>query len=148
MSFHEKSNVTMLVAIVLVYGWYFLQMIGIAQHAPVHEGLVALGTIAPVFAVTVVVLVVISIVAHIAIVVYEKRTYGVVDDKMDERDRLIELRGESRGGVVVSFGVLIAMGMLLIGNSAFLIANTLLAFLVVSEIVKGVSKLLDYRRGV
>lgn len=148
MSFHEKSNITMLIAVVLVYGWYFMQMIAIAGHAPVEQGLVAFGTIAPMLTITVVLLVVISIVAHVAIAVYEKRAYGQVDDKMDERDKLIELRGESRGGVIVSFGVLIAIGMLLIGNGTFLVANALLAFLVVSEIVKGVSKLIDYRRGV
>lgn len=148
MSFHEKSNIAMLAAVVLVYGWYFMQMIAIAGHAPVEEEVVAFGTIAPKLTITVILIVVISIVAHVAIAVYEKQAYGQVDDKMDERDRLIELRGESRGGVIVSLSVLIAIGMLLIGNGTFWVANTLLAFLVVSEIVKGVSKLIDYRRGV
>ena len=69
-------------------------------------------------------------------------------DAADERDRLIELRGDQRGGFLMTVALFSTMGLAMTGASVFWIAHGALAGLVVSELVKAVSKLIDYRRGV
>lgn len=145
MSFREKSTIATLAATILVYGWYFFNMIEIAET---ESGPVEMSVIATHFITAVVAVIVISIMSHIAIAIITKRVEGEVEDAGDERDKLIELRGESKGSVILAFGIVFTIGMILLENSAFALANSLLAWLVLSEIVKCAFKLLDYRRGI
>lgn len=142
MSFHEKSNLAMLAILIGVYGWYF----GTAAGSILGGGLppeAALAVTNLKMLVTVGAVVVISILAHIAIAAPSQ-----ADDTPDERDKLIEMRGDQRGGFVLGVFALLAMGIAMLGQPAYLIANTILAGLVAGEVVKAVSKLIDYRRGV
>lgn len=148
MSFHEKSTAIMLGAILATYGWYFYEMVEIAWGAPVDVSPVAVASIATHLFGTVVALVVIAAVGHGAVALYEYRQNGAVEDDMDERDRLIELKGERMGGTVLGGCVLMVIGMILLGFSQFWTANALLLAMVLAEVVKSVMKLVNYRRGV
>ncbi|WP_417459709.1 hypothetical protein [Kordiimonas sp.] len=145
MSFHEKSTAAMLAGIIIVYSWYFSKMRAVASTTHVEEGVVAIATIASLLAITVAMLVAIAIVAHIAIAIYEQTTTGDVDDTMDERDQLIELKSEHRSSTVLSVGVLAVLTLMLMNYSMFWTANALLGALVLSSITKCAFKLYYYR---
>ncbi|MGY6662552.1 MAG: hypothetical protein ACXIVO_09550 [Glycocaulis sp.] len=145
MSFHEKSNALMLGAIVLVYGVYFVLVLGqplmTGAQINTETGLVMSNGL---MLGSVVALVAIAIAGHVLIAVLAPKDA----DKHDERDKLIEMRGDQRGGFVMAFGAVCAMGLAMIAAAHFWIVNAILAGLVLGEIVKAVSKLIDYRRGV
>ena len=146
MSFHEKSNAVMLGIMALVAVLYVMlvsdQLRGVPADAVGEvRYITTLGFAVGVF-------VVLAVVAHILIVAFSVRTDGDEDDVADERDHLIDLRGERRGGFVLHVGVLAALMLALRGGEPFWIAHALLAGLVLAEMVKATSKLVDYRRGV
>ena len=143
MSFQEKSNAAMLVITAAVYGWYFVTSAG-----SVFGGLppdAALAATNMKMLLTVLIIVAVSIVAHILIAIMAP---SEANEAADERDKLIEMRGDQRGGFVLALFALLAMGLAMLGKPPYLFANTILAGLVAGELVKGVSKLIDYRRGV
>ena len=144
MSFHEKSNAAMLLIMLGVYGIYFGgAVLGIlTADVPPEQALAATNAT---MLVTVLAVVALSIVAHIAIAILKP---SEADDSRDERDKLIEMRGDQRGGVVQSVISLGALALAMLGQPIWLVANAILAGLVVGEIIKSVSKLIDYRRGV
>lgn len=146
MSFHEKSIWAMLAANVLVYGWYFKVMVNIAMSFPIGEQPIPVSEFAPYLVATVVALIIVAIVSHIAIALHSIQSEGDIDDTEDERDTMIKLRGENKSGAILGLGVVITIGMILMGNGPFLTANALLAALVLSETVAGVFKIRDYRR--
>ncbi|NVJ68827.1 MAG: hypothetical protein HWE08_00650 [Alphaproteobacteria bacterium] len=148
MSFHEKSTAVMLGGIILVYSWYFTQMLAIAETAPVDEGVAAIATIAPLLGITIAALVGIAIVAHIVIAIVDVSRQGDVDDAKDERDELIDLKSEQRGSIALTIGALAVLTMMLTGFSMFWAANALLGAMVLSTIVKASFQLYYYRRGV
>lgn len=148
MGFYEKNTAAMLGGTVLVYGWYFKQMLAIAETAPVEEGAVAIAAIAPVLAITIAALVAIAIIAHIVIAIVDVTRHGDVEDTEDERDKLVDLKAEYRGSFTLSVGALGVLVMMLTGFSMFWTANALLGAMVLSSIVKGVFQLYYYRRGV
>ena len=144
MSFHEKSNAAMLAITAAVYGWYFVMSAGsIFGGGLPAEAALAVTNVKMIL--TVVVIVAVSIVAHIVIAVTAP---SEANEAVDERDKLIEMRGDQRGGFVLALFALLAMGLAMLGKPPYLFANTILAGLVAGELVKGVSKLVDYRRGV
>lgn len=139
MSFREKSTWALLVAMMAVYGWYFATTLshvldtGVPQEADTARLFGA-----------VVVMVVLTIAAHITMAIISPKEV----DAADERDRLIELRGDQRSGYIMGVGLFSTLGLALAGASVFWIAHVALTGLVVSELVKAVTKLIDYRRGV
>ncbi len=135
MSFKEKSAAATLAVLVFVYGGYFLRM-GDWRTLPPIEAMDA------VLIGTVVSLIVLLIVAHIVLSVFDRK------QREDERDRMIELIGERNGGFVVGFGAVSAIIFLLLGTGPAQILHLLLAAMVLGEIVKLASQLWLYRRGV
>ncbi|WP_339336367.1 hypothetical protein, partial [uncultured Maricaulis sp.] len=95
--------------------------------------------------VTVGIIIAASIAAHIAIAITAP---SEANEDADERDKLVEMRGDQRGGLVLALFALAAMASAMMAQPYHLIANLVLAGLVTGELVKGVSKLIDYRRGV
>lgn len=144
MSFHEKSNIAMLVLTGGVYAWYFASSAGVLFGNAVSPE-EALDMTNAKMLVTVGAIIVASIAANIAIAIAAP---SEASDKADERDKLVEMRGDQRGGFVLAVFALAAMAAAMTAQPYHLIANLVLAGLVVSELVKGVSKLVDYRRGV
>jgi len=139
MSFREKSTWVLLAVTIIVYGWYFATTLGGALGSgtpPVVDNVRLFGAV--------VVMVILSVVAHIVIAILPPKEA----DAADERDRLIELRGDQRGGFVMTVALFSTLGLALAGASVFWIAHGALAGLVISELVKAVTKLIDYRRGV
>ena len=138
MSFEEKSTWAVLVSFVLVYGWYFLEIYGRLSGGDVAEidYKTLLGT-------TLVLLIIFSIVTHIAIAVMAPDE----SDKADERDRDINIRGEYLGGFVVSVAALVGIGLAFMELDHFWIANALLLGLVIAEVITDCTKLYFYRRG-
>lgn len=145
MSFQEKSNALMLGAIVLVYGIYFALVLGspVMTDGELNTEIGLLMSNGLIL-VTVVALVAIAIFGHIVIALLNHKEAG----SEDERDKLIEMRGDQRGGFVMGVFAVCAMGLAMIATPHFWIVNTILGGLVAAEIVKAVSKLIDYRRGV
>jgi hypothetical protein len=139
MNFREKSTWVLLAVTIIVYGWYFATTLGGALGAGVPEVLDNVRLFG-----AIITLVMLTIIAHIVIAILSPSEA----DQSDERDRLIELRGDQRGGFLMAVALFSTMGLAMAGASVFWIAHAALAGLVVSEIVKAVSKLIDYRRGV
>lgn len=140
MSFQEKSNWVMIVLIAAVYGTYFAVVLGeIAELSTVRDvayrGLLLA---------TVIVLTVLAAATHIVLALASPREA----DMNDERDREINRFGEYVGGFVLAVTVLVGMGMAMFEIDHFWIANALLAGLVLSELVAGVTKVVRYRRGI
>ena len=138
MSFEEKSNWAMLAALAFVYGNYFqnLWSAGVTADAAVTDYRTLMFG-------TVVTLIVIVIIAHIVIAIFSPADSDVVD----ERDRAIGRSGEVIGGYIASAAALTGMGMAMFEQPYFLIANTVLAGLVLSEVAASLVKIYFYRRG-
>lgn len=138
MSFKARTTAVMLVALILVYGWYFLQVLLEARSTPVediaYQGLLL---------VMVAVLVVLSVVGLSILGALARRE----SDATDERDRLIEMRGDQVAGYVLVVGLLAGMGLAMLEGEYFWIAHVLLAGLVLGEVAKAVVMLMAYRRG-
>lgn len=144
MSFHEKSNIAMLLLTGGVYTWYFASSAGVLLGGAASPERALVVTNAKML-VTVGAIIIASIIAHIAIAIAAP---SEANENADERDKLVEMRGDQRGGYVMAVFALMGMGAAMIAQPYYLIANLILAGLVASELVKGVSKLVDYRRGV
>lgn len=139
MSFQEKSAWLMLALMVVIYGVYFAVVLGdIAVLESVRDfdyrGLVLA---------TVVALVVLASFSHIMIAIVAPRDA----DRNDERDKEINRFGEYVGGYVLGAWALVGMVLAMLEVEHFWIANAILAGLVLSEVVSGVTKIFFYRRG-
>ncbi|MGF1617528.1 MAG: hypothetical protein ACFCU2_06915 [Acidimicrobiia bacterium] len=137
MSFQGKSTALMLAILIGVYVWYFVTVARWASDTPVTEI-----AYQPLMLATVVILVILAVGGHILLAVippYNGR-------QPDERDRLIEARGESIGGLVLGAGAVVGIFMAMAEFDYFWIANTILLGLVLSEVVAGGAKLIYYRR--
>ncbi|WP_297736580.1 hypothetical protein [uncultured Maricaulis sp.] len=144
MGFREKSNVAMLVLTGGVYAWYFASSADVLFSRSMDPE-VALDLTNSKMLMTVGAIIIASIIAHIAIAISAP---SEADEAADERDRMIDMRGDKRGGFVLALFTLLAMGSAMTAQPFHLIANIALAGLVASELAKGVSKFIDYRRGV
>lgn len=135
-SFEEKSawiQFTSLLLALAGYGWVAVRLLA--------AGVEAMPAYAAVFGVSVVAIVVVNVVGHAAAALL-----GGVDER-DERDRLIEWRAESRSGWLLGAGVVLSICGLAAGVGAVWIGNALLLSLFLSELLRLVLQLVDYRRG-
>ena len=138
MSLKARTTVVMLVVLLIVYGWYLIQILMAASTAPVVE--------IPyqwLLLVTVGILVVLSVVDMTVLAILARREA----DQEDDRDNLIEMRSDQVGGYVLAVAAFAAIGVAMVEGSSFWIAQLLLAGLVLSELVKSVVMLGAYRRG-
>jgi hypothetical protein len=157
MSFKEKSICGTLAAVTVVavlYFWTVVEMLGAGA-----VNLVALGKLAVSLTIF---FIVVEVVLHAVLALRSPREAEAGED---ERDRLIELKGERVGSLLLGTGVAFTIGHIalnaligsapgappalteLLSSSHFVTANLLLFSLTVSEIGKYVSQLLYYRRG-
>lgn len=135
-SFEEKSTWLTLAGLVGVFAVYFT-----LAGRMLAAGVTAVAPYVPLLAVTIVLLVVLVVVGHVAVAIVHRR------HETDERDRLIEWRSESRSGWILATGAVTAIFALALPIAPAWIANGLLLALFLSEAVKQVLKLVDYRRG-
>lgn len=137
-SFQEKSTWIMALVVAGVYAWYFVTLARLVGSDAVteigYQGMML---------VTVIVLVVLAVVGHVVIAVADPKG----SDQNDERDRSINRYGEYVGGFALAVGSVVALGLAMADIDQFWIANTILAGLVLSELISAGTKLVLYRRG-
>ncbi|MCA1735125.1 MAG: hypothetical protein LC739_03140 [Actinobacteria bacterium] len=138
MSFQEKSAIATLGGLLLVYGAYFAIVGRWMAASPVNEI-----AYQPLMFIAVVALVILAVVSHILIAVVNPKEA----DALDERDRLIGLRGERVGGYVLAVGVFAGLVFAMIEVDHFYVAQTLLLSLVLAQASDEASKIVLYRRG-
>lgn len=138
MSFQEKSTLAMTVILTLVFGWYFVLVLGSIADTPARD-IAYTGLMVGVIAT----LTVLAIVSHVVLAIADREQL----DDADERDRLVGWRAGNVGGYVLAVGVFAGIGLAMVRADQFWIAQVLIAGLVLAEIVEGVTKLILYRRG-
>lgn len=146
LSYQEKSIAGSLVAILLVYGYYFAAVLRNAGQAEFAGS--ALGRLIA----AVIAIIVIEIVYHIILSVATK-------PEKDERDVVIELKAYRNAYFAYGTGAFIVIACVIVAAfvqdtapthlifTPFLVVNLVLLFMVLAEIVKFVSQLLYYTRG-
>lgn len=138
MSFHARSTALALVAYVVVTIGYVILLVQAAADTAIedidYQGLL-IGLV--------VTFVIIAIVGNIILA----SSNIAESDAVDERDKLIELKGERYGGWALSVGALAALALAMTDQATFWIAQVILAGLVLSEITSSASQLVMYRRG-
>jgi len=143
-SFHEKSAIGTLIATWVIGILYFHSAWDMWQAGQLHPasnfGLAAGLTV---------LLVIVLVAYHVLIAVTAS------PEQEDERDRLIAWRAGNIGGLALAFGVVGIVFQILIGGmlgdplaaSPILIANALMAVLLIATVVELVMTLVFYRRG-
>ena len=133
-SFQEKSLWLMLVSLAVVFGAYFRLALPLRTPDvnPANVGL---------FVAAVVVLVIAQIAGHLIVALFDR------DDRTDERDRLIALKGTRNGGYVLATGVFLALCTAVATTGNFVTAHVLLASWVLAQMVEIATQLWHYRRG-
>ena len=132
LTFREKSLWTLLVGLLVAFGFYFATVLPAAGPDVGPDQIVL-------FVIGVVLLVVVQIVGHSVIAALDQRT------ETDERDELIALRGARWGGRVLGFGVAVAMVAAVLSDGDFVFTHLLLAFWVLAEVVEIGAQLAYYR---
>ena len=137
LTYREKTTAVILIGYLAVYGWYFARVADAARSGPIteidYQGLLI---------VMVGVLVASTVVAQVLIAILAPSAA----EQVDERDRMIALRGDRIAGWVVTIGALAGLGLAMIEADSFWIAHALVAGLVLAEIFKGIAMLVNYRR--
>lgn len=145
MTFREKMAWITLVVTVVIWGGYFGEAVravlaGAAQHLP---GL---------FAACVAAQIALTVAAAIPAAAFAPRDAEAPED---ERERLISLRATNLAFPVLSAGVLVVAGAFAMGaadmaalpiSASLLMANGVLAAVVIAEIVRGVAQVVRYRQ--
>lgn len=134
-SFREKSLWLMLASLVGVFGFYFATALPSPNQDVMPEQMVQ-------FVLAIVMLVVIQVVGHAVIAIVDRRA------DVDERDKLIELRGTNYSSYVMGTGAFFSLCAALVTNGNFVFTHILLAFWVLAEITRIASQLFMHRKGV
>ena len=141
MSFKERSALLMAGSLVLVYGAYFCVVVRWLQVAPASEV-----AYQPLLIVATIPLVILAVVGHAVLALFSwgELREAAVDD---ERDRLITIRSERIGGLVLSLGIAGGLVLAMFSVEHFFIANALLLIWVLAEIAEASTRVVLYRRG-
>ncbi len=149
-AFEEKSAWAVLGSTVLVWGAYFIA--AVALPAPPEARPFPLFFF---FIGAVIAQVIILTAAHIAFAIHAR------PDAADERDRLIDLKSDRNGGWVLNFGAMLVALALVWGGTfdrlpfppwsmpaPYIFGNLLVLVFVLATVVKHVTQIAYYRRGV
>ena len=149
LSYQEKSALASLVAVVLVF-WYYFSEVSELMRADELNVLSTMGLMLG----ALVMLVIIEIVFQILVAVISRTT------ATDERDKLISAKAARNSGILLGAGTITLIVAILvsevrggIGDSAtpltpILIAQGLLLLVVIAQIFEYLSQIFYYRRGV
>ena len=138
MTFNEKSTWIMAISVVGTYLAYVAIIFGRTEDIPLTEV-----SYVPWLLLTVVAIVVLSIVLHIAIWIVSPRDVG----KEDQRDWEIDRFGDLFGQWPVAVGAMAALGMSMAEMDHFWIAQVIYFAFVLSTLVGSAAKIVAYRRG-
>ena len=139
MSFREKTHWVTLIVILAAFGWYFLQLHTVLPHGP--GNIAASGGLLT--GVTITIILAMSVVIGIIAAMNPREAHL----KDDERDRAIHWRGTHYAYYPIVIGVWLCIGAIFYGYSAATILHSLLAVVVLAEVVRIGSQLWLYRRG-
>src|SRR5271166_2659018 len=144
LSYQEKSILGSLLAMVVVYGYYFAAVLRDASRPEFNLGRLMLAVIA---------IIVIEIVYHIVLALESK------PEPKDERDLLIECRAYRNPYFLLATGAFLVIACFIMAGLArdaaptrisvtpFITVNLVLFFLVLAELMKFLTQLFYYRRG-
>jgi len=147
LSYQEKSILGSLLAMVVVYGYYFANVFHHVRQSEFSGG--SIGRL--IF--TVVAIIAIEIIYHIVLAIEEK------PGGKDERDILIEGKAYRNAYFLIAVGANLVIAYVivasLVGDAAptrivttpFFLVNLILFFLVLAELMKFLTQLLYYRKG-
>jgi hypothetical protein len=149
MSYQEKSVTVSLTAYLMIVGYYLFNVFQMFQGG----GLVA-SQLFSLWAVVIVagIIVVISgnILANIILsIVHAIRTGGEEGERFieDERDKLIDLKGNKVAYITFSVGVLLAMLTFVFGQPPLVMFSIIIFFSIAAEIAGNLAQIILYRRG-
>ncbi len=142
MSFRAKVAAAFLVILSILSGWYFIRLALDVSTTPVSEidyeaSLVAL----------IVGIVIAMIVAMVVIAIRAARRLEPIDEE-DERDRLIDMRGDQVSTYVLVAGIVLGIGLAMLQVDYLWIANGLLAALLAAGITRSAVVLYAHLRGI
>lgn len=139
MSFREKNILITIVALLVAAVAYIALLIPAAQGKAVdaiHYQPLMIGMV--------VVLAILTAAGHIVAAIAQPKD---AQRERDERERLIDWRGQSAGGYVLAVGVFVAIVLAMAEVPWFWIANVLMGIWVLAEVFGGAWKLALFRRG-
>ena len=139
MSFREKIAWITIVAHGVVFGGYFWALW--QSWGDSYAGGLSLGLMIG----AVVTLIILTVALTIAVSILSPKA---AQAPADERERIIALKSERIGSFVLSVGVVSLIGALLAGWNAILVANLLLACMVIAEMLKAGVQILYFRTSV
>jgi hypothetical protein len=148
LSFQEKSLIATIIGsllIYLIYGWQVLQRYQ-TWNLDLNEEFVFWGRAILLLILIVTLFEVIKVVLLVivnAIVTQEEEDPSFVD----ERDKLIELKGTVHQFAVFGAGFLLAMGAIAIGRPPTVMFVLFMVFMMAAGIIGSMTKLFMYRRG-
>jgi len=143
MSFRERSAWISLVVTPLIWGGYFWKIWPDIQD----DGALNVRTVG-MFIGTLVLLVIVQIVlATILATVAATLNRRTEEQPMDERDQLIDLKATRLGFYALSTLLIGVSSLWLLGMSPLVMANGILAAMVVAETLRSASIVFAYRRG-
>ena len=144
LSYQEKSILGSLLAMVVVYGYYFAAVLRDASSPEFKVGRLVLAVIA---------IIVIEIVYHIVLALESK------PEPKDERDILIECKAYRNAYFLLATGAFLVIACVIMAGLArdaaptriivtpFITVNLVLFFMVLAELMKFLTQLYYYRRG-
>lgn len=148
MTYQEKKSIVSIVSAILIFALY-----GAYKYAKYPEGGLESTALFHYWGSYVLVLTLVSIIAHIVIsivfnIVYRATTGEKEPGFADELDKLIELKSQRNGFLVFILGFLLAMGSLVIEEPIDTMFLILIFAGFLSDVAGSVSKLYHYRKGV
>ena len=144
LSYQEKSILGSLITIVVVYGYYFAAVLRDARQPEFNLGRLVLAVIA---------IIVIEIVYHIVLAIEQK------PEPKDERDILIASKAYRNAYFLLATGAFLVIACVVMAGLArdaaptriivtpFITVNLVLFFMVLAELMKFLTQLFYYRRG-
>lgn len=144
MSFRETSAWISLTSIIVVFGFYFVQVGMALRTGPVDPQLFLDQYIGSVF-----LFVILQIVLSVIAAIVGSRLSGQdMHAARDERERLIELKANRFALVIVQAGAVLTAGAISLGVPAYITANALVLALTLGEVVRFGGQVVYYRVGV
>ena len=148
MNFEVKNIYAGFASTILIFALYFTLVSGMhaAGRFDGPEGMALLGK-------AILALMAGGIVVHIIMLILANILFAIIHNEpkpsfvVDERDKLIELRGLRISYYVFGAGYVAAMIAMAMGLAAFWVFNLLLVFCALSALMEGVVKLVLYHRG-
>ncbi|GMK37782.1 hypothetical protein PCCS19_08360 [Paenibacillus sp. CCS19] len=148
MTYQEKKSIVTLISTILIFIGYCFYM-----YPKYPEQGTALSEVLHYWGSFVLILMLVSIIAHIMIsivfnIIYRMTTGEKEPGFTDELDRIIELRAHRTSFLLFILGFLCAMGSLVMEQPLYVMFNLLIAAGFLADVSGSVTKLYHYRRGI